>query len=296
MKRIVILTTIALATMALNASAQTYQIESSADEVIRYWDNSTAPHSNNETEPEALVGRGYKSFRLEHTSDTYFYTFKAQNPTGHAVVVFPSGGYSAVNVSFSLAEWLRECGITAMVVKYRLPNGVKEVPLEDAAAAISYLRQNAQRLGIDPQKVGVLGASAGGHLAAWSSNVLEGEQKPNYAVLLYPAISGEIWACKVHWLCFKELLGKWCTGADIETVSVNRLVTAQTPPTLILHSDDDLIAPSYGSILYYKALKQYGVKASMHIFPVGDHGWQSHKDFLYRNLWRESVKDWILAH
>ena len=294
MKKILLL--IALVAMTINASAQAPQIESSADEVVRYWDNTTAPHSNNDTEPETLVGTGFKSFRLAHTSETVFYTFKAKEPTGHAVVVFPSGGYSAVNVSFSLAEWLRDCGVTAMVVKYRLPNGVKEVPLEDATAAISYLRQNAERLDIDPQKVGVLGASAGGHLAAWCSNVLEGEQRPNYAVLLYPAISGEIWGCKILWLCFKELLGEWRTPAQVKSVSVNNLVTENTPPTLILHSDDDLIAPSYGSILYYKALKQYGVKASMHIFPTGDHGWQSHADFEYRTLWREAVKDWILAH
>ena len=285
---------LAVMAVTVTATAQNPKIESSADEVIVQWNNTTAPHSSNDTKPEKVVASG-KGYKVAHTSETVFYLFKPKNPTGHSLVIFPGGGYSTVNIGFGIAEWLRDNGITAMVVKYRLPNGNREVPLEDAAAAVSYLRTNAERLAIDPHKIGVSGSSAGGHLAAWSSAVLEGEQKPDYAVLLYPVINGQIWTCKSQWSTFEQLLGKWRTPVDIEKHSVDLLVTPQTPPTLILHSDDDFIAPAYNSTLYYKALKRHGVKASMHIYPSGGHGWRSREKFEYRQQWLEATKEWILS-
>ncbi|MBQ9138715.1 MAG: alpha/beta hydrolase [Alistipes sp.] len=290
-----VLSLLALAVVALTAQAEAnVKIESSADEVITVWDNNSAPHSSNQTKPEVIKksGSGYK---VSRSAETVFYLFKPQQPTGHSLIIFPGGGYSTVNIGFGMAEWLRDNGITAMVVKYRLPNGNREVPLEDAAAAVEYLRGNASALGIDPQKIGVSGSSAGGHLAAWSSAVLEGEQRPNFAVLLYPVINGQIWTAKAQWSTFHELLGKWRTPVDIENHSVDLLVTPQTPPTLILHSDDDVIAPAYNSTLYYKALKRHGVKASMHIYPSGGHGWRGSKKFEYRQQWLEATKEWILA-
>ena len=177
-----------------------------------------------------------------------------------------------------------------MVVKYRLPNGHREVPLEDAAAAIEYMRTNADRLGINPDKIGVSGSSAGGHLAAWSSVVLEGAQKPNFAVLHYPVINGQVWTNKPQWSTFERLLGAWRTPTDIANHSVDLLVNTQTPPTLILHCDDDPLAPTINSMLYYKALKKYGVKASMHIFPSGGHSWKD-----YKQLWMNTTKEWVLS-
>lgn len=288
-------TLIALVAVALVANAQqSVKIESSADEVITVWDNTSAPHSSNQTKPEVIKksGSGYK---VSRSAETVFYLFKPENPTGHSLIIFPGGGYSTVNIGFGMAEWLEQNGITAMVVKYRLPNGHREVPLEDAGAAVEYLRNNASRLGIDPQKIGVSGSSAGGHLAAWSSVVLEGNQKPNFAVLLYPVISGQIWSAKAQWSTFYELLGKWRTPVDIENHSVDLLVNAQTPPTLILHSDDDVVAPSYNSTLYYKALKHHGVKASLHFYPSGGHGWRGSKKFEYRQQWLDATKEWILS-
>ena len=251
---------VAAAAFAMTSTAQTTTIESGADEVINYWDNTSAPHSNCDSKPEKITVSNGK-YKVSHTTDTVFYIFKAEQSKGHSLVIFPGGGY-----------------------------GHAEVPLEDAAAAIEYMRTNADRLGIDPQKIGVSGSSAGGHLAAWSSVVLEDNQKPNFAVLYYPVISGHIWTNKPQWSTFEELLGKWRTPAEVDNHSVDQLVNEQTPPTLILHCHDDELAPTVNSTLYYKALKHHGVKASFHIFPSGGHSWKD-----YKTQWLEATKEWVLS-
>ena len=293
MKQLIFTTTLLLLSI-MGYAQESVKVETTADEVVTLWDNSTAPHSSLDPKPEHIVKRG-SGYKATHTAETVFYIFKAKNPTGHALIHFPGGGYQSVNLNFGMAEWLRDNGITTMVVKYRLPNGHREVPLEDARAAIQYLRQNAERFGIDPNKVGVSGNSAGGHLAAWSSNVLTGDARPNFSVLIYPVISGQIWSYKGQWSTLYELLGKWRTPADIAAHSADLLVTADTPPAILFHSDDDFVAPAYNSTLYYKALKRHGVKASMHFYPSGGHGWIGRESWPYRQQWLEATKDWILS-
>ena len=295
MKR-VIFTLLALSFAIATVSAQkTVDSPNRADKVVRIWDNSTAPHSNEETKDENLDKHNF----VGNTSQLALYIYKAPKAknTRRCIVILPGGGYSRVCITkegYNLAEWLSSEGITAIVVKYRLPNnGHKEVPLEDAAATIEYMRNNAKRLGIDPQKIGVSGSSAGGHLAAWSSVVLEGNQKPNFAVLLYPVISGQIWSPKAQWSTFDELLGHWRTPAEMDAHSVDLLVNPQTPPTLILLSDDDDLVPSQNSTIYYKALKYHGVKAAMHVFPSGGHGWAGKDDYLYADPAKEAIADWL---
>lgn len=280
------------ATASLTLSAQNAKIESSADEVITIWNNDTAPHSSLDPKPEVAVKRG-SGYKVTHTSETVFYLFKAKNPTGHAIAHFPGGAYQSVNLNFGMAEWLSDNGITTIIVKYRLPNGHQEVPLEDAKAAVNYLRNNAERLGVDPNKVGVSGNSAGGHLAAWCSNVLTGEDKPNFTILIYPVISGTMWSGRPQQGTIEALLGKWRTDVDVANISCDLLVTEQTPPALLLHSDDDILATTANSTLYYKALKYHGVKASMHIYPSGGHGWFGRDKWEYRKQWLEAIKEWV---
>ena len=275
--------------MVATATAQNSKIESGADEVVVYWNNATAPHSSCDNVAEQVVVTKDRC-KVSHTTETVFYIFKPEKPTGHCLVILPGGGYKTVNLNFGWAKWLANNGITTMVVKYRLPNGHCQVPLEDAAAAIEYMRANADRLNINPQKIGVSGSSAGGHLAAWSSVVLEGTQKPNFAVLHYPVISGQIWSNKPQWSTFECLLGKWRTEEEIEKHSVDLLVNEQTPPTLILHCFDDPLAPIQNSILYYKALKANGIKASMHLYPSGGHSWKD-----YKEQWMNATKEWVLS-
>ena len=289
--------TLAIAALLLSAAPATAQktvsVDNNADKVIEWWNNSKAPHSNEETKDEALN----KSGHFTHTSQTVFYLFKADpaKATGQAVVVLPGGGYSKVCIKhegFGMAEWFKENGITALVVKYRLPNlGHREVPLEDAQAALKYLRDNAGKLGIDPSKVGICGSSAGGHLAAYTSTFTPKEEKPAFAILFYPVITGTTWF--THQNTFRYLLGDNRTPAEQEYYSLENRVDETTPPTILLLSDDDRVVPTISSVLYYKALKDHGVKASMHIYPSGGHGWAGNEGFKYKDEYRRALLDWL---
>ena len=161
---------LAAAAMAINVSAQktitqTKEI-SGADEIItNFWDNSNAPHSNFETRDEKINN----SMHFSQTSQTDFYIYKADpaKATGQGIVVLPGGGYSKVCIAhegFAIAQYFQSLGISCVVVKYRLPNhGNKIVPLEDAQAALKYMRTEGQKWGVDPSQVGICGSSAGGH-------------------------------------------------------------------------------------------------------------------------------------
>ena len=293
MKRIIIAIAILAATV-LSASAQKSitNVPCNADKVVKWWNNKKAPHSNEVTKDEERnkVGNFY------YTSQTEFYLYVAdkEKATGQAVVICPGGGYRAVCIEregFKLAEYFKSIGVTALVLKYRLPNGHKEVPLEDAQAALKYLRKNAKKLGFDPAKVGIVGSSAGGHLAAYTSTFTPDAEKPAFAVLFYPVISTE--DCMTHQGTFDQLLGKKHPAYLRDYYSLNNRVTPTTPPTILLLSNNDRTVPPISSIRYYKALKYYGVKAAMHIYPEGGHGWVGRDNFRYEKDWQHQLKRWM---
>ena len=293
MKKIII----ALALMVgltISASAQKTisKVPCNANKIIKGWNNKKAPHSNEETEDESRNEAG----NFYHTSQMTYYLFKAnkKQATGQAVVICPGGGYRAVCIEregFKLAEYFKSIGVTALVLKYRLPNGHKEVPLEDAQAALKYLRKNAKKLGFDPAKVGIVGSSAGGHLAAYTSTFTPDAEKPAFAVLFYPVISAE--DCMTHQGTFDQLLGKKHPAYLRDYYSLNNRVTPTTPPTILLLSNNDRTVPPISSIRYYKALKYYGVKAAMHIYPEGGHGWVGRDNFRYEKDWQHQLKRWM---
>lgn len=294
MKRLFITLTL-VATLIFSVSAQKTIVEvpCNADKTIKHWNNTKAPHSNEETKDEARDKNGH----FINTSQTVFYLFQteAEKATGQSVVVLPGGGYGTVCIEkegFALAEYFKSIGITALVVKYRLPNnGHKEVPLEDTQAGLDYLRINAKKLGIDPTKVGIAGSSAGGHLAAYTSTFTEDAKKPAFSILFYPVISGS--SCMTHQNTFARLLGKTHSQHLRDYYSLENRVSITTPPTLLLLSNDDSVVPPINSILYYEALKYYSVEASMHIYPEGGHGWVGHDDFRYDKEWKKAIKKWL---
>jgi acetyl esterase/lipase len=294
MKR-VIFTLLALSFAIATVSAQkTVDAPNKADKVVRIWDNSTAPHSNEETKDENLDKNNF----VGNTSQLALYIYKAPKAknTRRCIVILPGGGYSRVCITkegYNLAEWLSSEGITAIVVKYRLPNnGHKEVPLEDAQAALRYAREHAKELDIDPAKVGIMGSSAGGHLAAYTSTFTPDDQKPNFSVLFYPVITGTTW--QTHMGTFNRLLGNDRTPEMTKHYSLENRVTATTPPTILLLSDDDRVVPPINSIRYYEALKHYGVKATMYIFPSGGHGWAGDDgNFKYEKEYKHLLLDWL---
>lgn len=294
MKKIIV-SLILVAGFAISASAQKAitNVPCNADKVVKWWNNKKAPHSNEEEKDESRNKAGH----FYNTSQTEFYLYIAdkEKATGQAIVLCPGGGYGAVCIEregFFLAEYFKSIGVTALVLKYRLPNyGHKEVPLEDAQAALRYLRKNAKKLGIDPTKVGIAGSSAGGHLAAYVSTFTEDAEKPAFAVLFYPVITAE--NCMTHQGTFDRLLGKGQAPYLRDYYSLNNRVTPTTPPTILLLSNNDRTVPPISSIRYYQALKYNGVKAAMHVYPEGGHGWVGRESFRYHKDWQHQLKRWM---
>lgn len=293
MKRFFLLAMIASSAISMNGQ-KTVTIDTDADETVVLWNNKTAPHSNEETKDEVYNN----SKQFFNTSETNIFVYKAapQKATGQAIVMISGGGYAQVNIggSFTLGKYLRDAGITAVVLKYRLPNfGHPDVPLEDVQEAMKWIRKNANRLNVDPKKVGVFGSSAGGHLAAFASTFTPDADKPAFAVLLYPVITGTTWF--THQGSFDYLLGKNRTPQQTEKYSLENSVTETTPPTILFLSDDDRVVPTISSIKYYEQLKNHGVKSSMHIYPSGGHGWSGSEKFKYCKQFREAMLEWILG-
>ena len=272
MKRIL---TFALAVVVVfMASAQKTLSLEGADETVRLWDNTTAKHSNYETRDEAWKRKN----SIWQTSSCELYIFKAAEGknTGIAIAMFPGGSYTNESFSISLAKWYASQGITAALVKYRLPNfGHNEATLEDAMGAVRYLRTRAD-LGIDPAEVGVQGSSAGGHLATWVSNAMPDDEKPAFAIPHYGWIDLENSHSAAAYKALTKLLGKHYTLQQVRDLSTWRMVNEKTPPTLLLLCDDDALVSSEDAAKYYEALVCHGVKASMHIFPFGGHSVKKH--------------------
>lgn len=279
---------ILLSFWALSATAQDM---GKPTQVIEVWDNTTAPHSNELTESRIVRGN-----RPAFTIDTriYLYTPKKAAANGRGVVICPGGGYqhlSMENEGARMAEWFAAHGYVAAVLHYRMPNSHPEVPLEDACQAIRLLRGKVE--GILPewqvQTIGIVGSSAGGHLAAMTSTM--GEERPDFTLLFYPVITAT--EGQAHRGSFNNLLGKERTKQQSDYYSLQNRVTEQTPPAFILYADDDRTVPSVNGPLYYIALKEHGVRASLHIYPYGGHGFGMKDSFHYKHSWMPLMLDWI---
>lgn len=243
--------------------------------------------SNGITRPEEMKPNGNIGYISDSARvDLYF----PKKPNGQMVVVCPGGGYSIVssyNEGVYVAEWMLQRGITVAVVKYRLPNGHWEVPLTDVQNVFRYCRSHAEEWGVE--QIGVMGFSAGGHLAASATNLyVDDVTRPDFSVLIYPVITLGI---ETHGGTKKQLLGpeeKWNdrskTVAEweedmaeynrlLEHYSLQNQVTSDTPVTFIAHCTDDRTVPVENSIMYYRRLVSDGVGAEMHIYPKGGHGW-----------------------
>ena len=281
---------IALLVLCSASAQKRVELQTSADEIVRLWDNTTAKHSNH-MEKDELVKRKFQIYNTS-SAELYIYTAPKEKATGYSVVIYPGGGYRYLSFPLTFPEWLRENGITAVVVKYRLPNyGHYDAMLEDAIGAIDYMRANAEKYNIDPQKVGVYGNSAGGHLAAWVSNIMEDGKKPCFSILIYGAMvrDSNFNSTRAN----RILRGDNVTTEEAKEISTPNLVGPTTPPALICLSDDDLVVNSKASTYYYKALKRYGIPASMHIYPSGGHGWSGRLKWEYRQAWLDAILDWF---
>jgi acetyl esterase/lipase len=232
--------------------------------------------------PEAAPGAKGKDAKDIPTVTVYLP--KASEPTA-AVVICPGGGYGNLAMDHEghqVARWLNSIGVAGIIVKYRVAPYQHPAPIQDAQRAIRFVRHNAEKWNIDPAKVGILGFSAGGHLASTAATHFDAGDKsakdpvdqhscrPDFAVLGYPVIS--FLEPFTHAGSRKNLLGTNPDPDLVKSLSNETQVTKDTPPTFLVHTNEDKGVPAENSIVFYLALRKAGVRAEMHIFEKGRHG------------------------
>ena len=255
---------------------------------IDLWSNGL-PNSNgiDRTQPYSIEKRNFKpGIRV--------FLPEESKRNGMAILICPGGGYRVLSIGqegYEWADFFTQQGIATIVLSYRMPMGVTEVPVSDATEALRVVRENASKWGIDPAKVGILGSSAGGHLASTVATHSDDALKPAFQILFYPVISMNKQI--THLDSHNCLIGE-NASAELEREYSSQLrVTPTTPPALLLLSDDDALVSPQNSAEYYLALKRAGVKATMHIYPSGGHGWGCGKWFKYHDEMMNDLKLWL---
>jgi acetyl esterase/lipase len=230
---------------------------------------------------------------------------------GAAVVICPGGGYAGLAMEkegLEVARWMQARGIVGIVLRYRCGGGKNQqpVPLMDAQRAIRMVRSRAEEWGVDPERVGILGFSAGGHLASTAATMFdEGESnsndpiarfssRPDFAVLVYPVIS--MAEGVGHGGSRQNLLGANADIALVERWSTDRQVTAKTPPTFLVHASDDEGVLVKNSLLFYEALVAHNVPAELHVYEVGGHGFGMLRGDRPADRWPEQLEPWLKQH
>jgi len=221
--------------------------------------------------------------------------YRPARPNGIAVIMCPGGGYShqaAAHEGHDMAQWFNAQGITYVVLKYRIPKQRSNVPLEDAGQAVRLVRSHADEWGVNPSKIGIMGASAGGHLASTlATHYSDSLSRPNFQVLFYPVVTMD--PAVTHMGSHNNLLGKDAAKALENEYSNELHVDKSTPQAFIMLSSDDRTVPPANSINYYNALIANGVPAAMHIYPVGGHGWGFRDSFPYKRQWTGELEKWL---
>lgn len=248
---------------------------------------------------QAPVGDG--TFQTEEPQIT---VHRAEHPNGAAMVICPGGGYGGLVMGaegHGIAQWLNQHGITGVVLKYRLPRGHEMVPLLDAQRAIRVTRTHSKEWGIDPSHIGIIGFSAGGHLASTagthfdngdaksSDAVQQVSSRPDFMILVYPVISmGE----KGHAGSRKNLMGPDPTPETIDKFSNEKQVTPQTPPAFLAHAADDKVVPTEHSQMFFHALQTNKVPAKLLELPSGGHGLNGYKGPMW-DAWQTQSLEWL---
>ncbi|GAB3986935.1 hypothetical protein GCM10028807_05410 [Spirosoma daeguense] len=283
----------------------------SAQEIIKLWPDNAIPNAiagTSITEKSETDATGILRISNVSVPTLTVYLPPKEKATGASVMICPGGGYGILAASHEgsdVAKWFNNLGITAFVLKYRLPNPAimtnqHEVPLMDAMQGMTLIRQNAAKYGLDVTKIGVMGFSAGGHLAAtlathYHMGPKASEQaKPNFAILMYPVVT---FGDKAHTGSRDKLLGNLNTSADLLAYYSNELqVTSKTPPTFLVHSEDDKAVPVENSINFYLSCLKNQVPAEMHLYSQGGHGYGLRTaKFGSLNTWPESCKAWLVS-
>jgi acetyl esterase/lipase len=234
--------------------------------------------------------------------------YKAAKPNGRAVIICPGGGYSILafdKEGTRVAEEMNRWGITCFVLKYRIPDDSTNIdktvaPLQDAQQAIRWVRSNAKEWGVNKSQIGIMGFSAGGHLAstaathftfkADAANADTTSVRPDFAVLVYPVISFD--SSITHKGSRNNLIGTKPSKEAADFFSNELQVTAATPPSFLVHASDDGAVPVENSVRYYQACVKNKVPVEMHLYPKGGHGFGMLNKTTDDN-WLERLKNWL---
>ncbi len=274
-------------------------------EVINLWSGiplyltDTVNHEKSELGSDNIV-------RVSNVSYPTLEYWKPEKPNGTAVIICPGGGYVRLAITSEgeyVAKWFAERGVSAFILKYRLPYDSRMdrkeiVPLSDAQQAIYYIRKNSEKFGIDTTRIGIIGFSAGGHLAASASvhfndsfiRKRDQSLRPDFSILIYPVITMQ--NDFTHPGSKKALIGENANDSLARYFSNELNVTEKTPPTFIMHATDDKAVPVENSLKYYDALKRNNVNAALYIFQKGGHGFTMKNKFLDEQ-WFYLLDKWL---
>jgi len=299
MKRIVML--YAWLLLAGNLAAQNKSIDLWKGQVP-----GAIPNENYQQKIDAPDNWIEKEFVVEPTLNMY--PAPAEKANGTAVIICPGGGYwglAFAHEGIAVAKWFNSLGVTAFVLKYRLPDDAimkdKSVgPMQDGQEAIRIVRRRAKEWGIDPHKIGIMGFSAGGHLASTLSTHFNEKvydpsdsisARPDFSLLIYPVISMD--KDITHMGSRNNLLGENPSTEQVNRFSNELQVSSKTPPAFLVHSMDDGAVPVQNSIGYALALEKHHIPCELHIYQSGGHGYGLGKSDNTESLWPDACRKWL---
>ena len=278
--------TAAIAMLAAPTSAVAQSTNEDGATVINLWPGD-APGDGKPSGPEQVGVEGAALGAVSNVSVPRMKVYRPANPNGTAVLLMGGGGYFRIQIAHEAmpaARWLMALGVTPIVLYYRLPDDgwSADAPIQDGQRAMRILRARASELGVDPHEIGVMGFSAGGHLAAmtettfdkqWYQPVDEADRqssRPDFAALLFPVVT--LTAPYDTSRSKRELVGDSTNPSVLKPYSPELQVVKNSPPTFMAQANDDPIADPHHSLIMYDALNEAGVPAELHIFQNGGHG------------------------
>lgn len=289
------------------------QITLAAQEfTLPLWETAIPNYQATDEQEQVFTDRGIQWVTQVQQPSMDIYLPTPNNATGQAVIICPGGGYHGLAYDWEgtdIARWLNSKGIAGIVLKYRLPLAKSNIerhksPLLDAQRAMRLVRSKAKEWHIYPDQIGIMGFSAGGHLASTlgthfdygirGGDAIEAHScRPDFMILMYPVISTT--ADFIHAGSKEALLGEHPTEELVQYFSNELQVSATTPPTFLLHSGDDDAVPVENSLVFYQALIDKKVPAELHVYPMGGHGFSLAIGQSYLQTWTDRLGDWLKA-
>ncbi|MBI5769090.1 MAG: alpha/beta hydrolase [Verrucomicrobia bacterium] len=284
--------------------ASTAALGAAALHVIELWPEGV-PGLRADATPQKLENARVSNV---HRPTLTIFPAPATTANGTAVIICPGGGYvrlSVENEGSLMAERFNQMGVAAFVLYYRMQEYGHPAPLRDALRAIRLVRSRAAEFNVKPDRIGIIGSSAGGHLAASASNLFDAPEgrtgadldqvsaRPDFSILLYPVIT--LKAPHAHAGSRTALLGATASPELIAAMSLETRVTKATPPTFLIHTENDRTVPVENALMYYQALRTAGVPAEMHLWPNGPHGFGMRQDLGAPSTWTLRCEEWMRA-